>query len=539
MRLSVTAPIGLAVLAAFGTLGSLSPGGVAVRVDAANASDPRFDNYPTPANLQQHAGEPSIGVDWTTDNVMFEASQSTLRVKFDDSTTPAGASWIDRTAPSSITTLDPILFTDTATNRTFVSQLTILCSLAAYTNNDGDSWSPPTQGCGVGQPEDHQTVGAGPYHPPAPATAGLLYPNAVYYCHQDGVLGFVLADGQSAYCALSTTGSVTFANDVPIYTGLQCGGLHGHVKVAPDGTAYVPNQACDRIGFDPNLPNELYAHQAVVVSEDNGMTWQVRSVPDSRAVFYSDPQVGVGSGNTIYFAYQDGGNADGTGRRPKVAVSHDHGKTWMPSADVGAALGIENVEFPAVTVGDDNRAAVSFLGSTTAGDDQTATFAGVWHMYVAFTYNGGATWTTVDTTPDDPVQRGCVDLIFKTSSCPGAHRNLLDFTDMTVDKLGRVLVAYADGCTAACVTSEDPNDNKLTDLGVIARQACGLGLFAAHDGELVPCSPDANPHPSSGIVTQLPGTAAGPTARLMLAMALMSTAMAAVLLLARPRRRAR
>jgi hypothetical protein len=468
-----------------------------------------FDQYATPADLPQHAGEPSIGVDWATGNVLFEASQNTLRVKFDDSTTPAAATWEDRTAPSSVFTADPILFTDPTLGRTFVSQLTILCSLASYSDNDGDTWTGPTQGCGVGLPEDHQTVGAGPYHQPAPLGAGILYPNAVYYCHQDGVLGFVLADGQAAYCALSITGSVTFANDVPIYTGLQCGGLHGHVKVGPDGTAYVPNQACDQVGFDPNLPGELYAHQAVVVSEDNGTSWQVRSVPDSKAVFYSDPQVAIGLNNTVYFAYQHGGEADGTGRHPRVAVSRDHGQTWAPSIDLGTSLGIENVEFPMVVAGDDGRAAVAFLGTTTPGDDQAADFNGVFDMYVSYTYDGGATWTTIDATPTDPVQRGCVQLVFATSHCP--TRNLLDFNDVTIDQQGRVLVAYADGCIDACVTSTNPDDNGFDDQGVILRQSCGTGLFAAHDGELATCAAVTTPATPTtpAVATQpLPNTGA-------------------------------
>jgi hypothetical protein len=188
----------------------------------------------------------------------------------------------------------------------------------------------------------------------------------------------------------------------------------------------------------------------------------------------------------VYFGYQDGGNADGTGRVPKIAVSHDHGRTWSRSVDVGTALHIENVEFPEVVVGDDDRAAFAFLGTTTPGDDQAATFDGIWHLYVAFTYDGGASWTTVDATPHDPVQRGCVELIYPTSHCP--HRNLLDFNDATVDGQGRVLVAYADGCTGRCVASSKKADNHYTDLGVIARQACGKGLFAAGDGKIPACA---------------------------------------------------
>src|SRR5881409_3031331 len=91
----------------------------------------------------------------------------------------------------------------------------------------------------------------GPYHAPAPPHGP--YPNAVYYCSQDLV---------TAFCLRSDDGGATYGPPVPTYTS-QCGGLHGHVKVAPDGTVHLPNNSCAGTG-------------AVVVSEDNGLTWSVR-----------------------------------------------------------------------------------------------------------------------------------------------------------------------------------------------------------------------------------------------------------------------
>src|SRR3989442_417075 len=82
-------------------------------------------------------------------------------------------------------------------------------------------------------------------------------------------------------------GGLAFDPAVPIYTALQCGGLHGHVKVAPDGTAYVPNADCG-------------GKSAVVASTDNGTTWAVRPVPDSSTQDESDPSLGIGSGGTVY-----------------------------------------------------------------------------------------------------------------------------------------------------------------------------------------------------------------------------------------------
>jgi hypothetical protein len=125
-----------------------------------------------------------------------------------------------------------------------------------------------------------------------------------------------------------------------------------------------------------------------------------------------------------------------------------------------------------MVAGDDGRAALAFLGTTTAGDDQSSSFAGVWHLYVATTLDGGSTWTTVDATPSDPVQKGCIWLGGGSNTC----RNLLDFMDATVDATGRILVGYADGCTGSCPSG---GTNTHTAKATIARQTGGDDLIAA------------------------------------------------------------
>ena len=114
-----------------------------------------------------------------------------------------------------------------------------------------------------------------------------------------------------------------------------------------------------------------------VVSADNGTTWNVRPVPGSSTQDESDPSLGIGAGGTVYFGYQ-GGNG-----HPFVALSHDQGRTWSTPVDVGTAFGIQNVQFPAVVAGDDDKAAFAFLGTPTGGNDQSSSFAGVWHLYIA------------------------------------------------------------------------------------------------------------------------------------------------------------
>jgi len=411
---------------------------------SAAAGAPTYALYPAPAPLGQSAGEPSLGVNWRTGNVMFIAGLETLRVSFDDTVTPAAAAWQDVTYTlTGLTTLDPILFTDSQTGRTFVAQLSGPASLMAFTDDDGATWLPSTSGLASGV--DHQTVGGGPLASGLPSAG---YPHAVYYCSQ----GVALAG-----CTLSLDGGLTFNPPIPLYTLLQCGGLHGHVKVATDGTAYVPNKSCG-------------GQQAVVVSANNGLTWTVRPVPGSTNG-NNDPSLGIATDGTVYFGFT---GADG---HVRAAVSHDKGAHWSAPQDVGAPFGIQNAACPAVVAGDPGRAAVAFLGTPTGGNGTgtDTTFAGVWHLYIATTTDGGATWTTVDATPGDPVQRGSICL--SGTTC-GSARNLLDFMDATVDAQGRVLVSFADGCVGPCV-SGPPNSD--TAVGTIARQSGGPRLFAAFD----------------------------------------------------------
>ncbi len=430
------------------------------------ATAPTFTNYTPPESFKDvhNAGEPSIGTNFKTGATMYQAYRSTYKATFNDATTPATATWSDVSAKvangcpqGSTTSLDPILYTDRQTGRTFESQLAGKAALTCYTDNDGATWAPTTGNSPLLSGVDHQTMGGGPY--PAGQLGSLpttAYPNAVYYCSQD------IAD---ANCAASRDGGVTYGPAVPMYNLTECGGLHGHVKVAPDGTVYVPNKGCG-------------GNQAVAVSEDAGLTWAVRKNPASTPGS-SDPSVGVGSNGTVYMGYQA---ADGSAR---VATSTDKGKTWSNDQNVGGQLGVVNSVFPAVVAGDDNRASFAYLGSTTPGNSQdAATFTGVWHLYISTTYDGGKSWTTTDATPTDPVQRGSI--CTGGTTC-GKDRNLLDFMDITLDGTGRVLVGYADGCTGACATGGPQNYDSLA---TIARQSTGATLLSAFD----PTSPVVKSH---------------------------------------------
>lgn len=438
---------------------------------------PRFYSYLAPAGVADDAGEPSIGVNWKTERVNGGIPDGgtvnyfggflpyMLRAHFNDTFTPAKIAWEKKaltvaTAPRLAG--DPILFTDHQTGRTFVSQeygLTPLGSTMEYTDNDGDTFT-PSEGSGAPSGIDHQTVAGGPYHAPVPTGASPLYPNGVWYCSQS------IAD---AVCSLSLDGGTTFGPAVPMYTLADCGGIHGHIKIGPDGTAYVPNVGCGE-------------NQALVVSEDNGVTWAIRKVPTA-AASDRDPSVAVGSDSTVYFSYQ---NSDG---HSHVAVSRDKGLNWENDTDIGAQLGIKNSLFHAAVAGDGDRAAVAFFGTTTTGSDyDQPSFTGIWYLYIATTYDRGKTWWTQNATPNDPIQRGgiCTD---------GACRNLLDFFGADVDKEGRVLIGYEDGCISrACISGQKsyglPAINDFIAKAAISRQTGGKRMFAAYDP---PAGPVAQP----------------------------------------------
>jgi hypothetical protein len=428
--------------------------------------------------LGRGAFEPSIGVDWKTNVTAYQSDLESLFVTFGSN---GSASWINRRAPTSqFIDSDPILFTDRQTGRTFASELTLLSPdtvKISYTDDDGQTWIPDQTG-GIASAVDHETLGGGVYRQDLTAVPPIVapphsptYPNAVYYCSQDL---------ETALCSRSDDGGLTYGPSIPMYVGTQCGGLHGHVKVAPDGTVYVPNRDCS-------------GTQSTVVSEDNGVTWAIRPVntctyaaKPSLVGTGDDPAIAIDDGGRVYFAFSNFGTSAG------VAVSNDRGKTWTNMYDVGAAYGVKNVAFPAAVGGSDGRAAVAFYGSTTpngstTGDSNEGSFTGTWHLYVAHTFNGGSAWTTTDVTPTLPMQRsgllrgGGADIV----------RNLADFFDVTIDNQGRVEVGYANGCAGGPCSQAvaTAHGNAYSVTATIARQSSGRRLLASFD----PITPTSKP----------------------------------------------
>ncbi len=443
---------------------------------------PRFKVDSSPSALANTSGEPSIGYNYKSRNGMFISNLQQLRLVFPWKQTnplpdsdPQGvgaampdacdANWVDATnLTASKESLDPILYTDSVSGRTFVSQLTGANSLFSYSDDDGASWMQGQVGPPNGGP-DHQTIGTGPYpaaSPFAQVAKGAGFGYATYYCSQ----GIV-----DAFCSRSEDGGLTFGAGAPQRLPTDCGtlgALHGHVKVGPDGAVYVAPKSCG-------------ANQAVFVSTDAATTFTTMPLPKTTADTEVDPSIGIDSDNTVYDCFI------GLDHHPHVQVSTDHGAHWLNDYDIGASAGVVNATFVTAIAGSSKRAACAFAGTSTGGNHDAANFAGIWYNYIAVTYDGGLSWFTVNLSPNDPVQ-GAGGLCNGGTLC-GNNRNLLDFTEITMDEFGRILFGYADGCIGPCV--QDPIlANSFANKGAVGRQIGGRSLLAKYD-KVEPVAPSS------------------------------------------------
>lgn len=480
------------------------------------------------------AGEPTLGVSWnlmggtssaggvnTGTTAMFMARLRQFRVDFDDSVVPAThtATDVSHGGVQTIIGFDPIMDTNVYTGRAWAGELqvagpilgamaaglvgvpapavpqpTVGCTELWYTDNNGAAWD-PGYAC-MPYWFDHETVGSGPWPPggpylmpagpqvPAPAQ-GQLYSQAVYYCAQAALV-------LPTECLVSYDGGISYVPTMQPWT-TECTGLHGHVRVAPDGTAFLPSKSCGGVtGF--------------AKTTNNGQSWSIVTIPGggtgrfdpSVAPSYRSPAIrGLAppmGDHTLYFGMAQNNGAF-------IGVSGDDGATWNDNLGTGngvapgtrwlnvgalASPPVLRAEFAEVVAGDWDRAAFAFLGSTDPAVNVSGCGSAarnhVWYMYVAMTYDAGVTWD-VQRISNDPIQRGAI-------GAPGeVCRNLLDFNDIAVDAYGRVLVASADGCTGPCVTAT-PGTAFCTDgapatscnaLATIFRQSTGRGLFAQFD----------------------------------------------------------
>jgi hypothetical protein len=400
--------------------------------------NPRYQIFAS--SVDPGFGEFNIGFNPATGHIFTMNSGAIYRITTPERRTPVlpeccAEVWEDKSATSTITGLDPILWTDQKTGRTFASNSTVGANaLYAYTDtaapfNDGDVWvevgAAPASGT-----IDHETLGSGPY--PASLSALTTPVNKgefVLYCAQDGV---------GSNCQRSDDLGSTYGPGVPAtgpgtMNSRGCGGLHGHVHIAPDGSAWLPDKSC---GGSPGG----------AISVDAGaIPWTEFTVPASAGGQASDPSIAFDEKSTAYYCYVSGDEGE---NHAHVAVGKRTGTTidWIRDVDVGASHGIVNVVFPEAIAGSEGRAACGFLGTNVPGDFQGTTFTGDWYLFIATTYDEGQSWMTVNATPNNPVQRHA-GICLRGINCGSgtAPRNLEDFNEVTMDDKGRVLFGYSAG----------------------------------------------------------------------------------------------
>ena len=454
--------------------------------------NPRYHTYipPKGTSAEANSGEMNIGFNPATGRFMLNNIGPVWRVTPPE-VAAAGAPeccnalWEERNSIVADTGVDPILWTDQPTGRTFVSNFTGGPNgLYAYTDSDGEPT--PTQPTGyvvvgAGLPTggaDHQTIGSGPY--PA-ALSALANPvnkgRAVYYCTQ-GLVG-------PGFCQRSDDLGQSYGPGTLAYTGADCSGLHGHIRVGPDGAAYLPVPDCG-------------GKAGVSVSTNGGVTWKEFFLPNSLPQSAgSDSSIAIDADNNLYYFYIVS-SPDATlgtmhvqvGKRIFNGAGELVDIEWSKDTDLGASHGILNSAFPEAIAGDSGRAAMGFIGTDRPGDFQSLAFPGYWYAFMSTTFDGGNTWVTTNVSPNDPVQgKGGV----WQQGGSAENRNLLDFNEITIDNKGRPVFGFSDGCVGDCV--QNPDNNTFVAHMRMARQSGGRTLFASqdafNDGPNAPIAPKA------------------------------------------------
>ena len=207
----------------------------------------------------------------------------------------------------------------------------------------------------------------------------------------------------------------------------------GRPSVAPDGTVYFP------------FPYQVAGKGIGIAStSDGGTTFQYSYVTGAGKGVLGDtgndwPVTAVDSAGNLYVAWiEDFGGGDGFA--VYYAASTDKGATWTAPTEV--SKGISNTAvFPNIVAGAPGQVAVSWYGTSTAGDPNSVPNAS-WNVDAAETLDGTAAQPTFSTgTVQQNFHTG--DICTNGLGCTGTTRELLDFFDMKVDSSGALLVVYA------------------------------------------------------------------------------------------------
>lgn len=383
--------------------------------------------------------EPSVGYD-SAGRIFFQDLTRTVR-SLDQGLTWADVTPSGPTAPiASPTTYDPLGWLDVDTDRWYSDQLRLdnvygACSWAVWTDFAADTWNGVNPAFCATPPigaVDHQKINTGPVPPrllPVQPPTLVPYENAVYFAW-NAVPG--------SRIAMSLDGGQTFPlTATMIQPGTTCsGGLHGRVRSFPDGTLLLPKRDCG--GPIAAWSDDFNTWHPVKVGASVGST-------DHR----KNPDIAIDTAGNAYMFWSSG-TPSGIGAEPAwMSVSTNRGVTWSAPV-LTSPPNVLSTTFHSAVAGAPGKVAVMYYGNdhSAAAPDHTAVDSR-WHAYVTFSLNAldaNPTWTTVQLDTDsNPIQIGPIST--NSHHAPSGSRNLLDFNDLVLTPDGRVVAAYADGCT--------------------------------------------------------------------------------------------
>lgn len=418
---------------------------------------------PRPVSCYHDAGhwitfEPAIGVlsDGTVligpgqDSFSTTAPVGVLRTR------DQGATWElvypnVQGVPTHQSTLDPYLYTDPETDRTWSEDLgpAINVAINSWTEDGGDTWTHSYAG---GFQFDHVSVFSGP--PVTSATLG--YPNVVYRCSIGA--GAVVSLSFAIVCQRSLDGGMTWLpHGEPAYTYLAgflgpiapvetpvlqpCWSGNGHGLTDAAGRVYLPRGHCGQ----PWL----------AWSDDEGMTWSRTQVSDlgvscSPDFCEHDAGFGIDAAGTMYYVWAT------YERLLHMTRSFDGGVTWDEPTLVSLP-GLTETTHVQLAAGAAGRLAFVYYGTKNGpgvpwadGYEETT-----WDAYMAVSYDADSeepTFATVQMNDaGDPLVRHQCGPI----RCDG----LYDYIDLRIGPDGAPWSPLVDACTGECVGSADEANN--------------------------------------------------------------------------------
>jgi hypothetical protein len=405
--------------------------------------------------LGVEAFEPTMGV--TSDGALYYAATARgVAIGFEPlvmKSVDAGETWTD-VSPRLPTdhavppeTNDPYLYVDPLTDRVFQFAMApiLTCSVLSWSDDGGASWTTNPHGCFTSPPWDHQTmVAAAPTTLPTLGYASVLHQcvNSIY----------------AAVCSRSLDGGLTWTPGQPAFRGVEpagglCGGLHGHLHAAPDGTVYLPKEHCGA----PML----------AISRDDGTTWQTVQVADA-IVGNGDPAVAVDAAGNVYYTFVD------TVGALQLVVSTDGGASW--GAPILAAPPGITAALPALAAGAEGKIVLAYPGTPDLGAEgfdasEDAHAKAKWHGYITISVDATSaspSFLTVRANPEDqPLVRGECG----TVRCPG----FVDFMDVVIGIDGRPYAAFVDACSDECEAAEKAEND--VSMGVVGTIFSGPSLL--------------------------------------------------------------